>query len=196
MDPERPADTLTLRVVAEADVDADLDAAIRDCLVECFPDDREAFGRLRWWHSRPAWTVLAQTPDAPGAPGRGAVAGHLAMIERRVLVGAAAAAVRVAGVQSFAVRPAWRASGLAWRVMAAAVAEARRRGLDSGLLFCVPRLEKLYQRLGWRTIDAALWMRDAAGSREPIPGKNIAMIRPLNLETFPEGDVDLDGPDW
>ena len=178
-----------LRVVAEADITPELDEAIRACLVECFPDDRQAFTALRWWHTRPAWTVLA---DAPG----GVVAGHQAMFERRVLVGPNGTPVNVAGVQSVWGRPAWQAIGLSRWIMETAINEATRRHLDCGLLFCVPRLERLYARMGWRKIAAAAVMRDEHGRTEPIPGKNIAMVRPLNVETFPPGDVDLAGPDW
>ena len=182
-------DKLTLRVVQEADISRDLDAAIRACLVECFPDDKGAFTEQRWWHTRPAWTVIAEAPDA-------VVAGHLAMVERRVLVGPNGKPVDVAGVQSFAARAAWRATGLARRIMDMAVDEATRRGLDCGLLFCMPRLERLYTRMGWRKIDAAATMRDEQGRTRPIPGKNITMVRLLNVETFPQGDVDLGGADW
>ena len=182
-------DKLTLRVIQEADISRDLDAAIRSCLVECFPDDKAAFAQQRWWHTRPAWTVIADAPN-------GVVAGHLAMIERRVIVGPGVKPVDVAGVQSFAVRPAWQATGLSRRIMATAIDKATRRSLDCGLLFCTPRLERLYTRMGWRKIDAAATMRDQQGRPAPIPGKNITMVRPLTAETFPPGDVDLAGPDW
>ena len=182
-------DKLTLRVVQEADISADLDAAIRSCLVECFPDDKAAFAQQRWWHTRPAWTVVADAPND-------VIAAHLAMIERTVIVGPGGEPVDVAGVQSFAVRPAWRATSLSRRIMETAIDEAARRGRDCGLLFCLPRLERLYTRMGWHKIDAAATMRDQQNRPEPIPGKNITMVYPLTVETFPPGDVDLAGADW
>jgi len=174
--------------VADDAVCENLDRRIRDTLVACFPADAEHFSRDRSWHTRPAWVVVTLDSD-------GMVVAHCAMVERAVAVGGHAR-VTVAGVQGFSVMPGWRGTGLSDRIMERAIEEARWRGVDAGLLFCLPELEKVYARTGWRTLDAAVFMRDDNGAPTPIPGKNIAMAIPLGISSFPPGDIDLLGPDW
>jgi hypothetical protein len=63
-------------------------------------------------------------------------------------------------------------------------------------LFCVPALEKVYARTGWRTLSARRITRVEDGMDMPLPGGNIAMFHPLALAEFPEGDIRLRGNDW
>lgn len=185
---ETDANDLVFRVIAEESVTADLDHRIRDTLVACFPADAAHFSRSRSWHSRPAWVVVALAPD-------GSVAAHCAMVERRVVIHGKGA-LTVAGVQGFSVMPDWRRSGLSDRIMERAIEEMRRRGIEAGLLFCLPELEKVYVRTGWRRIKAAATMRDESGNPAPLPEKNITMAIPVTIPAFPRGDIDLMGPDW
>lgn len=178
-----------LTVIDESDISDELDIAIRKGLVECFPPDAEYFSRQSWWHARPAWRVLVVGDD-------GKVIGHVAVVVRTVSVGPGRVPVRSAGIQSFFVRPEYRGKGLSDKIMAQAMAEAKRRQLDAGLLFCVPKYEPVYGRMGWTRIDANVLMRNEEGKVVPIPGKNIAMVYPLNEKDFPIGQVDLEGPDW
>jgi hypothetical protein len=50
--------------------------------------------------------------------------------------------------------------------------------------------------MGWTRIDTDVLMRNKEGKAVPIPGKNIAMVYPLNEKEFPAGEIDLEGPDW
>ena len=120
--------------------------------------------------------------------------GHVGIVDRRVARGGVP--IRVAGIQSLAVAPRWRKSGLSQRLMTTAVHEARRRGLCFGLLFCMPELESFYARLGWRRIDRAVTMRDGAGRTVPLTAKNIAMELALAGDPLPPGAIDLEGRDW
>lgn len=178
-----------LTVIDEKDISEELDIAIRDGLVECFGPDAEYFSRQSWWHSRPAWRVLAVGDD-------GKVIGHIAVVVRTVSVGAGRVPVRSAGIQSVFVRPEYRGKGLSDQIMTQAMAEAERRQTDAGLLFCVPTYEPVYRRMGWIKIDADVLMCNERGKTVPIPGKNIAMVFPLNEKDFPIGQIDLEGPDW
>ncbi len=107
-----------------------------------------------------------------------------------------AAPARIAGIQSLAVAPDWRRSGLSQRLMTAGMDEARRRGTPFGLLFCVPELDGFYARLGWRRIERAVTMRDEAGRTVPLTAKNIAMELALADDPLPPGPIDLAGRDW
>ena len=181
--------TIHFEIFNEADISDELDKAIRTGLVECFPDDREHFTRQRWWHSKPSWSICGFDPE-------GNVAGNVSIVERNVSVGKDSCRIMVAGIQNFIVLPHWRKTGLSDRLMALVLGEAQQRGLDAGLLFCIPALERVYNRMGWKKIDFAVYMRNESGLREPIPSKNIAMMVPILVEQFPPGDVDLMGPDW
>ena len=179
-----------INIFQNKDVAPDLDEAIRNGLVDCYPEDRDYFSAQRSWHSEPEWIVCAITTG-------GIVAAHLAVVERKVLVGHEAVPVNVAGIQGVFARPPWRKTGLFDRVMERTTKEARRRGLDAGLLFCLPVLaEKVYRRQGWVQLDATAYMTNGSGEHTPIPGKNVTMALPVCMRKFPEGDIDLCGPDW
>jgi len=176
------------KIVKEQDIDAKLDEAIRRSLCICFPDDREIFEKTRAWHgSVPAWSVLIEH--------EGLVVAHVAVIDRTILVGDQA--LRVAGVGNVFTLPEYRGKGLYFKVMKTAMAGARDQGLDCGLLFCAPRIEKVYAFIGWRTLhDVQVVRIDESGREAPIPDKNITMFLPLNRSEFPPGRVHLQGNDW
>lgn len=178
-----------LKVIYEKDISEELHIAIREGLVDCFPADTGYFSRQSWWHTRPAWRVLAVRDD-------GKVIGHVAVVVRTVSVGPGRVPVRSAGIQSVFVRPEYRGKGLSDQIMAQAMDEAKQRQLDAGLLFCVPKYESAYARMGWTRIYTDVLMRNEEGKPVPIPGKNIVMVFPLNEKEFPTGEIDLMGPDW
>lgn len=180
---ERPP----VAIVPEPAVTPPLDAAIRDCLRAVFPVDDAIFSQSRHWHgSAPAYSLLAQAD--------GVVVAHVGVVVRAVTAGGAA--VTVAGIQNFAVRPAWRGTGLGAALMRGAMDEAQRRGIPYGLLFCVPALEPYYRALGWLALGAAARMDYDGRTDVPIPGKNISMAIALGAAPFPAGDIHLGGPDW
>ncbi len=74
--------------------------------------------------------------------------------------------------------------------------EARRRGFDCGVLFCVPELERLYARCGWQNLGEREVVRIEDGGELPLPGKNTTMFYPLRITAFPDGLVHLRGNDW
>ena len=176
-----------LESIPEADISPALDQAIRRMLCECFPADAEAFSRARCWHeSSPAYTVVCRERDR--------VLGHVAIVERQIACGPTP--LLVAGVQSLAVVPAARRTGLSGQLMNRAMDEARRRGIPWGLLFCVPDLSAFYGRLGWRKIDRPVTMQDEHGRPTALPAKNIAMVLDLSSARLPDGPLDLCGRDW
>ena len=185
-----PYKNLIISIIQNSDVSPELDSAIREGLAECYPEDRDFFSLCRSWHSEPEWIVYAFTSD-------GMVAGHTAIIERVVTVGQDTVPIKVAGIQSVFVRPPWRKTGLSGRIIEIVLKEARNRDLDAGLLFCLPVLgDKIYGDMGWRKLDAAVFMKDNSGGRVPLPSKNIAMTIPIIMGEFPTGDIDLCGHDW
>jgi predicted N-acetyltransferase YhbS len=177
----------TLQIVDEDRVGPELDAAVRRLLCACFPADAESFAARRAWHGvLPIFSVLAWRGDE--------LAGQIGIVERHVTCGGAP--VRAAGVQSLAVAPDLRGSGLSQRLMTTAMQEAQRRGIPHGLLFCLPGLEGFYTRLGWRRIDREVTMLDANGRTVPLTAKNIGMELVLAESPLPPGRIDLAGRDW
>jgi GNAT superfamily N-acetyltransferase len=118
------------------------------------------------------------------------------MVERSVVVGPDLLKVRVAGVQSFCVLPAFRDRGLSDMMMSIAIEEAQRRNFDAGLLFCQRQLETVYRRMGWGQLNTAVYMLDSEKNKMLIPAKNISMFYPLRMKQLPLGDIDLAGSDW
>jgi predicted N-acetyltransferase YhbS len=179
---------MQMHIIDEAAIDAVLDAAIRHGLCEAFPQDAAVFTQTRAWHgSAPAFTAVISEGER--------VVAHVGIVERLVMVGEER--VRVAGIQNVFVLPGQRGQGLSDRLMQAAMDEARQREYDAGLLFCVPALEALYVRMGWKAIAPPSVTRvDETGQEVPLPGKNIAMFYPLRYVEFPAGPIHLGGNDW
>jgi len=179
-------DDMTLETLEEESISPAQDAEIRSMLFEAFPDGATSFAETRHWHgSAPEYSVICRRA--------GRVVANVGIVVREVRSGGEA--VRVAGIQNVGVLPALRGRNLGGTVLAQAMAEAKRRGIDFGLLFCVPELGPYYSRNGWRTIDVPVIMQ-YQGRTCPIPGKNITMVQDLTDRPFPDGDVDLRGADW
>lgn len=176
-------------VIDEEDISPDVDKAIREALVVCFPADREHYQHQSWWHCVPVYRVL-------GRDDKDSVVAHAAVVERPVTVGCNSSKVHVAGIQSFCVLPDYRGTGLSNRMMSTTMEQASRRGFDAGLLFCLGRLETVYGRMGWQKLDSAVYMLDDKEGEMLIPAKNITMFYPLRTKRFPSGDIGLAGPDW
>lgn len=176
-------------VIAEQDISPDLDKEIRDLLVECFPADREYYGRQSWWRCVPVYRVI-------GRDSKGIIVAHAAVVDRTVIVGDELTKMRVAGVQSFCVSRDHRGTDLSRRMMFIAMEEAIKRRFDAGLLFCTPELEAVYAGMGWRKLNSNVYMRDEKNGKTPIPARNITMFYPPGKSQFPHGDIDLAGTDW
>ena len=176
-------------IINEDSISSDLDRVIRETLVTCFPADREYFQARSWWHCVPIYRVLGK--------GEGdSVTAHVAIVERSVVLGQSLSKVHVAGVQGFCVLPGYRGAGLSDKMMSIAMEEANRRGFDTGLLFCVDKLQTVYGRMGWHKLDSDVYMSDDKEGRKLIPAKNITMFYPIGIKQFPPGNIDLAGTDW
>ncbi|MCP4613282.1 MAG: GNAT family N-acetyltransferase [Planctomycetes bacterium] len=180
---------ISLFVIYEEDISPQQDRALREMLVVCFPPDIEYFRRQSFWHSPAVYRVI-------GKNDKGSIVAHTAIVEREVIVGPSSSKVRVAGIQSFCVLQDYRGMGLSNRMMSVVLEEGNKRGFDVGLLFCREQLEKVYSDMGWRKLDAAVYMNDDKNGKTLIPSRNMTMFYPLNSRQFPAGDIDLAGADW
>ena len=174
-------------IVDEARMPAATDAAIRALLCECFPADVEVFRRTRHWHGcAPLFSVVLAEGDR--------VVGHVGVIVRTIRWGGAR--LVVAGIQNVAVHPSLRGHGCGAVLMTRAMAEAADRGLQLGLLFCLPRLEKFYRELGWETVREPITMADADGNVVAADRKSLCLVWKLAGSIPPPGPIDLQGRDW
>lgn len=178
-----------LSAISEVDISPELDHAIRKTLVECFPADREYFQARSWWHCIPLYRVLGMNND-------NSIVAHAAIVERTVAVGQSSSKVRVAGIQGFCVLTGYRGTSLSDKMMSIAMDEANKLGFDSGLLFCIDKLQAVYSRMGWQKLDSDVYMTDDEEGKKLIPAKNITMFYPIGTKQFPTGDIDLAGTDW
>lgn len=174
------------RIVDESQMPRELDLRIRAALCNAFAKDAAIFSQGRSWHgSSPCFSSVVE--DA------GAVVAHVGIVDRTLRLGALAC--RAAGVQNVCVVQGHRGRGLSDMVMAAAMQEAKQRGYDLGLLFCVPALAKVYARTGWLMAERPVARREESKTL-PLPAENVAMWLPLRLRELPPGTIDLCGNDW
>jgi predicted N-acetyltransferase YhbS len=176
-----------LELVDESKMSRAADEAIRALLCRCFPPDTGVFAQTRYWHgSAPVYSYVHWSNSN--------VTGHVGVVVRQIVCGKTR--IQIAGIQNLAVAPEKRKQGLSQQLMTEAMEEALRRGIEYGLLFCVPELERFYTSLGWVRTDVCAMMIDENGARVAIPPKNIAMYKELAGKRWPGGDIDLCGADW
>ena len=177
----------TVRILNESDITPELDSAIKELLVVCFPHRTDDFSRCRWLNNNtPDFTTVVEHD--------GKVVANIATIERMITVGAAA--IRVAGVGNVGVGPQHRGKGLCNMAIKTAMAEANRRGYDTGLLFCQKHVIDIYARNGWSEIpDMPITYLE---NNKPVQftADRLKMFFPLNLSEFPQGPANLNGPRW
>lgn len=174
-------------IVAEPEMPAGLDQAIRDLLCACFPADEAVFSKTRYWHgSAPAYSIIHRSGTD--------LDGHTAIVIRDIQIGSLT--TRIAGVQNMAVHPLARGRQIGPRLIDLAMDEARHRNIPFGLLFCTPGLAEYYGRYGWITQPVTVRMDFNGETDIPIPGKNICMMRKLTGADYPIGHIHLGGADW
>jgi predicted N-acetyltransferase YhbS len=177
----------TVRILNESDITAEVDSAIRQLLTGCFPHRTEEFSHCRWLNNN--------TPDFTAIiADNGKVLTHVATVERMITVGAAT--VRVAAIAIVGVAPEYRDRGLCSKALKAAMAEAKCRSYDAGLLFCQQHVAGLYTRNGWIEIHDIPVAYLENNKPVQLPSDRFVMFFPLNLSEFPQGPTDLNGPRW
>ena len=179
--------SLQPRIVKESELDEKLDAAIKKSLCLCFPHNKEVFLQTRYWHnSVPVYSALIEDGDN--------IIAHVSVIDRIVKVGDKKC--RVAGVQNVFVLPEYRGKGLSDTVLKTAMAEAKRKGFDFGLLFTGEKNKKVYARNGWVQINEQKFIRIEDGREIERSPEAVNMYYPVRKKVFPAGTVNLQGNDW
>ena len=163
------------------------DAAIKDLLCECFPNDVEAFSKTRYWHtSGPEYSVVYMEDDK--------ALGHVGIVVREVICDGNK--VKIAGVQNVAVSTQMRGSGLSKALMTRAMEIAAEKQIKFGMLFCSDKLKNFYESQGWVVKNAQIQIVDN-GAAIPDTNQHLYMIKQLSNEPFQDCNViNLNGMDW
>lgn len=179
---------MNITLVQERDVGRGLDKKIKEGLCLCFPDDKGTFSVTRAWHNTaPSWSLYTEENNR--------IISHIGVVDRKIRVGDNV--VRIAGIQNVFVLPEFRGKGFCDALVNAAMVKAAEYGFDYGFLFCIPEIEKVYRRCGWIKLPhTSILLTDESGKEGVLSGKNLAMFFPLKFNTFPAGDIHLQGNDW
>jgi predicted N-acetyltransferase YhbS len=178
---------LTIEMIDEHILNADLDLRIRELLCHCFPDWADIFQHSRVWHStRPLYSVIAQNQDR--------VVGHVA-VAVRALTTTWNFRYNVASVQGVCVESEFRRTGLAHRMLRKVLDEAAKQKFPFAILFCKEYLVSFYLSQGWKLADDSMVMwnqRDLPISMR----SNCPMYYELTDIPLPEGPLDVHSPTW
>lgn len=102
--------------------------------------------------------------------------------------------VRVTGIAGVLTRPDVRNRGFARHLLDHALGETQARTASAfGLLFCLPRLVTLYQRIGWEEVGSPVFAEQPS---EIIRVPLRTMFLSLRDMKWPTGPVFLDSPPW
>jgi predicted GNAT family N-acyltransferase len=176
-----------VRILNESNITPELDSSIKESLIICYPHRTEQFSHCRWLNNNtPDFTTILEH--------NGKVVAHIATIERMITVGVAP--VRVAAVGNVGVIPEHRGKRLCGMAIKAAMAEAKFRRYDAGLLFCQKHVARVYAHNGW--IEMPDMPVTYLENNKPVQlqSDRFVMFYPLNLSEFPQGPADLNGPRW
>ena len=134
--------------------------AIRALLEEAFGDDpEERFGEDDWQHALGGTHVVLDIG--------GELAGHAAVVERRLVVGERA--LRVGYVEAVAIARARQGEGLGTRLMEDVDSLIRER-FELGALGTGSH--HFYERLGWRTWQGPSFVQLPSGERRTTSGED------------------------
>jgi GNAT superfamily N-acetyltransferase len=103
----------------------------------------------------------------------------------------------IGGIGGVATHPDFQRRGFAAKLLQAAAEEMRRRGSDDpydfAMLFCDPKLIPYYGKNGFYQVHNPIYILQS-GRR--VLFEDHQMVLPLSGKSWPEGDVDVNGPPW
>lgn len=181
---------MRIAIIEEMNMSRDLDEKIRRNLCVCFPSESGYFSRSRGWNevASDSTVVMLNDEQDPIA--------HIGVIFRTIYV--EGSDYHVFGIQNVYVMPQHRGKKIVVPLFSALLENLHDQHLDFGLLFCRPKVEHVYARLGWsRAEDAKITIRDVNGTiRERQLIHDSMFFYPMNIKTPPVGAYFLNGPDW
>ncbi len=170
--------------IADDQVDARLDARLRELLCACFTQPQDAVFRARRFFIQPPGHRWCLEDGATGILGA-----HVAVHDR--LLKSGERRFPLAGIAEVCVRPAFRGRGWARLLLREAHAFMAARGAAFAMLF--GRAE-VYRSSGYVPVDNPLRFFNHLTQAWRTEVKQGAMARPLSDLAWPSGELDLGGP--
>ena len=168
--------------IADDEVDATLDRALRELLSACFtkPGD-EIFRTRRYYAQPPSWRWSIRREDR--------LIAHVAAHDLSIRAGIPPRlhTRRVLGIAEVCVEPASRGAGLVREMLEVAHTFGVERGFDFAMLF---GRASIYGSSGYHATNGRVHVIDADGSQAV---RRDALLRSL-AQDVPEGDFSVDGP--
>ena len=159
----------------------ELDSQLTD-FIEC-THDRE-FGDDSMIYAVPEWYILGYLKNIPVTQ-IGILQRTITINEKPFLIG---------GVSFLITEPKYRNNGFASIIMKKAVLFIRNKlGLPFCLLTCKPRLESLYAKMGWRSINEPNVLVQPTGNRSC---GGLIMVNECGGIQWPSGRIDFRGLPW
>jgi len=148
-----------------------------------YTGERE-FGNDSLIYAKPGWYIFGYLNGKPVA--------RVGMLQRTITINNKP--LLIAGIGFLITEPENRNRGFAGRVMKDAVAFVKKEfKLPFGLLTCKPRLETLYNKMGWITVDESNVYVQPTGNRSC---GGLIMVNECAGVSWPSGKIDLCGLPW
>ena len=170
--------------IPDDQVDAPLDAALRDLLSTCFnTTEKVVFKERRYFIEPPAHRWIIRAPD-------GKLAAHIAVHEKEATH--AGVKYRVGGIAEVAVHPAYRGRGHVRSLLAVIHPWLAAQGFEFAVLF--PHDSKIYASSGYVEVNNVFYEEKGLDGRVRRERGKESMVAVIGRKAWPAGDVDVPGP--
>jgi len=172
----------TIRYFRDDEIDENLDLQLRALLLECFPHEAQYFNVKRYLHENPQNRWLAFDEN-------GVLAAHVAAHEK--IIGAGEADLKVLGIAEVAVSPQFRGRGL----VKAILEQVHAWGKEHDFAFStLGGRSEIYSSSGYVNTTNPVTVVNVSTGQNVTEKLTYFMVRPLNNQVWPEGEIDVRGP--
>jgi GNAT superfamily N-acetyltransferase len=173
--------TFNVEYLPDAAIDKALDAELRGLLTLCFTKAEDVVFRTRRYFKEPyahRWVIR---------DGNGALIAHAGVHDKQIE--AAGRLYRIGGLCEVCVRPSYRGRGFVRAMLAAVDDWMRRNAFDFAVLFGDAQV---YKSSGYVAATVLIDEPSPEGGG-PCPKPSQAMVKPVGVTPWPDGDVRLIG---
>jgi predicted acetyltransferase len=174
---------MQLEYIEDRNVNAELDAELRDLLSTCFTGKtNEVFSHQRFFNEMPAHRWLARNDE-------GQLVAHLALHDK--IVGTSAGDLRVGGIAEVCVVPSHRGQGIVRRLLALSDEWMIKQDIPFGILL---GSQQVYGSSGYHHTDNVLRYHVPSTGEWREESISYFLIKQFGKVAWPSGLIDLRGP--